>query len=210
VDAGDGKWLNEMPLPPGHVVLFKQKNQNDSLMPRYIAFLRAINVGGHNVPMEALRSHFSAMGFRSVETFIASGNVIFETASRDTALLEKNLGAQLERTLGYEVVTFVRTPAEVSAIAKYQPFDAAAIQAAGAFCVGFLTAPPGAAEKKALMELKTDIDDFHVHGRELYWLCKVKQSDSKFSNALFERKVKVRSTFRGMNTIAKLAAKYGE
>lgn len=179
-------------------------------MPRYIAFLRAINVGGHNVIMEALRSHFSAMGFKMVETFIASGNVIFETAARDAAKLEKNIEAQLQLALGYEVTTFLRTPAEVAAITQYQPFDEAAIQSAGAFCVGFLAAPLSPDQKKGLMELKTDIDDFHVHEREFYWLCRVKQSESKFSNALMERKLKVRATLRGVNTVAKLAAKYPE
>jgi uncharacterized protein (DUF1697 family) len=179
-------------------------------MPRYIAFLRAINVGGHNVSMEDLRGHFTRMGFRQVETFIASGNVIFETASRDRETLEKNIEAQLHKALDYEVKTFLRTPDEVTAIAQYQPFDAKAIEAAGAFCVGFLKAPLDAGAQQALMELKTDIDDFHSHGREFYWLCKVKQSESKFSNALMERKLKISSTLRGVNTVAKLAGKYAE
>ena len=179
-------------------------------MPRYIAFLRAINVGGHNVSMEDLRSHFSRMGFKNVETFIASGNVIFETASKDQETLEKSIELQLHKALEYEVKTFLRTPQEVMAITQYRPFDAQAIEAAGAFCVGFLKAPLDAAAKKSLMDLTTDIDDFHSHGRELYWLCKVKQSESKFSNALLERKLKISATLRGVNTVTKLAAKYPE
>ena len=58
------------------------------------------------------------------------------------------------------------------------------------------------------MALKSDVDDFHVHGREIYWLCKVRQSESKVSNTLFEKRVKVRSTFRNVNTVARLVAKY--
>ena len=177
-------------------------------MPRLIAFLRAINVGGHTVTMEALRSHFSAMGFKAVETFIASGNVIFETASKDLGVLETNIEKQLHKTLGFEVKTFLRSPEEVAAIAKYQAFKKAAVESAGAYCVGFLAAPLSKEQEKMLMDLKTDIDDFHVHSREIYWLCKVKQSDSKFSNALMERKLKTSATFRGMNTVAKLAEKY--
>ncbi len=46
-------------------------------MPTYVAFLRAINVGGHNVKMEVLRALFEAQGYADVATFIASGNVIF-------------------------------------------------------------------------------------------------------------------------------------
>ncbi|MGB9403045.1 MAG: hypothetical protein WCA98_05870 [Candidatus Acidiferrales bacterium] len=58
------------------------------------------------------------------------------------------------------------------------------------------------------MAFKSAIDDFHARGREVFWLCKKKQSDSKFTNAAFERALGIRATFRGMNTIAKLAAKY--
>jgi uncharacterized protein (DUF1697 family) len=58
------------------------------------------------------------------------------------------------------------------------------------------------------MALQTEIDDFHIHGREVYWLCRKKQSESRFSNALFEKRLKFPATFRGMNTVRKLAARY--
>jgi uncharacterized protein (DUF1697 family) len=57
-------------------------------MSRYIAFLRAINVGGHTVKMDILRQQFEALGFSNVETFIASGNVIFETMAKNGRTLE--------------------------------------------------------------------------------------------------------------------------
>jgi hypothetical protein len=56
------------------------------------------------------------------------------------------------------------------------------------------------------MGLRTDIDDFAVHGREVYWLCQKGQSESTFSNVRFEKQVGVRATFRGANTLARLAA----
>ncbi|MEK7328685.1 MAG: hypothetical protein AAB217_25850, partial [Chloroflexota bacterium] len=83
-----------------------------------------------------------------------------------------------------------------------------ALQSAQALNVAFLAGPLPDEAKKALMGLKTDIDDFHVHGREVYWLCRKKQSESAFSNALFERTLKIQTTFRGFNTVVKLAAKY--
>ena len=84
-------------------------------MPRYIAFLRAINVGGHTVKMDALRELFEALGFEQVETFIASGNVIFETTETDTAALERRIETHLQAALGYAVATFLRSDAEVAA-----------------------------------------------------------------------------------------------
>jgi uncharacterized protein (DUF1697 family) len=178
-------------------------------MLRYVAFLRAINVGGHTVKMDALRRHFAALGFAGVETFIASGNVVFDTTARNTHALEKKIEQHLFAVLGYEVATFIRTDAELAAIAQYQPFSSAALKKAQALNVAFLTDPLDAAAQKNLLALKTDIDDFHAHGREVYWLCRRKQSESKFSNAGLERTIGQASTMRGINTIQKMAAKCG-
>jgi uncharacterized protein (DUF1697 family) len=176
-------------------------------MPRYVAFLRAINVGGHVVKMDRLKSLFESAGHARVETFIASGNVVFESRSTATAKLASAIEHALEKALGYEVATFIRTDEEVAAIAGRQPFEPEAVKSARAFCVGFLSEPLGREGEKILMGMRTPIDDFRVHGREVYWLCQKGQSDSTFSNVRFEKAVKVRATYRGMNTIQRLAAK---
>lgn len=177
-------------------------------MPHFVAFLRAINVGGHVVKMDALRGHFEAMGFGAVETFIASGNVIFESRARDAEAIEAKLEKGLEAALGYEVATFLRTPAELAAIAAHAPFPAARMAAARALNVAFLKEPLDAAGERALAALRTEVDDFHVHGREVWWLCEARQSESKFSNVRFERAVGVKATFRGIGTVRKLVARY--
>ncbi|MCU1385368.1 MAG: uncharacterized protein JWL71_4065 [Acidobacteria bacterium] len=178
-------------------------------MPRLIAFLRAVNVGGRLVPMPKLRQEFEALGFTRVETFIASGNVIFTARSADARAIAKRIEARVRAAFGFEVATFIRTDVEVAAIAGYQAFSAARIKSAGAFCVALLEQPPDAAGTRALMALKTDIDDFHCNGREVYWLCRKKQSDSTFSNASLEKALKIRATLRGISTIARLSAKHG-
>jgi uncharacterized protein (DUF1697 family) len=177
-------------------------------MPRYFAFLRAINVGGHTVKMDDLRRLFESLGFAGVETFIASGNVIFETGEEDTAAIEQRIAASLKGALGYEVATFIRTPVQLAAIAAYLPFPRPALDAAGALNVAFLSGPLPQASVDKLMALKTDIDDFHVHGSEIYWLCLKKQSESTFSNAVLERALRLQVTFRGINTIRKMVVKY--
>jgi uncharacterized protein (DUF1697 family) len=177
------------------------------IMPKYIAFLRAINVGGRIVKMEALRTHFESLGFTDVETFIASGNVIFDAKGKEEVLRRK-IEAHLEAALGHEVATFLRTPAEVEAISQYVAFDAALMTSAQALNVAFLHEPLDENACETLMSLRSDIDEFSMNGREVYWLCRKKQSDSKFSNALFERKLKVQATFRGINTVRKLIEKY--
>lgn len=176
--------------------------------PRRIAFLRAINVGGHTVTMEELRRLFEALGFKGVETFIASGNVIFESPAKDTAALQKRIEAHLRQSLGYEVKTFIRAETEIAAVARYQPFSAAQLRAAAALNVAFVDAPLKAAARRSLMAMKTANDDFHVHGREAYWLCRKKQSESRFFKVGFEKVLGVPATVRGMNTITRLAARY--
>jgi uncharacterized protein (DUF1697 family) len=179
-------------------------------MPRYIAFLRAINVGGHTVKMDVLRRHFEALGFSNVGTFIASGNVILETTAKNTRSLERKIEEHLHAVLGYAVATFIRTEAELAAIAQSQPFPPSLTKTAQALNVAFLAEPllDDVAQKK-LAALKTDIDDFYVQGREVYWLCRRKQSESTFSNAVLEKTIGRPATIRGINTLQKMAAKLG-
>jgi uncharacterized protein (DUF1697 family) len=177
-------------------------------MSRYIAFLRAINVGGHTVKMEYLRQLFESFGFSEVETFIASGNVVFQTSAKDTALLESKIASGLRNALGYEVATFIRTDAELGKIAAYKAFPQTELDQAAAFNIAFLANPVSQKAEQKLMALTTEIDRFVVHEREIYWLCGKRQSESTFSNAVLEKTLGVKSTIRGVNTVNKMAAKY--
>lgn len=177
-------------------------------MSKYIAFLRAINVGGHNVKMDALRQSFESLGFSNVETFIASGNVIFESPLKNTGALEKKIESMLREALEYEVSTFIRTTPELAAIAKYKPFKQDKLDSAIALNIAFIAEALDGGSTQKLMACKSDIDDFHVHGREIYWLCLKKQSDSKFSNAVLEKAIGRRSTLRGLSTVQKMADKF--
>ena len=177
-------------------------------MNRYIAFLRAINVGGHTVKMETLRELLSTLGLKNVETFIASGNVIFESKAAPDRVLESKIEKLLESALGYAVGTFVRSDEEVRAISVYKPFSDETLKTAQSLNVGFLHEPLSPGAMDTVKAFRTDIDEFHVQGREVYWLCRMKQSDSKFMIKPFERAIKGSATFRNTKTIARLAAKY--
>jgi uncharacterized protein (DUF1697 family) len=176
-------------------------------MLRYVAFLRAINVGGHTVRMETLCELFESFGFSEVETFIASGNVLFQTTQADVAALESTISSGLKSTLGYDMAAFIRTGAELAEIAAYQPFSQSELDWAAAFNIAFLAGSLDDMERQKLMSLTTDIDRFAAHGREVYWLCQKKQSQSTFSNVVLEKTLGVKSTLRGINTIKKLAAR---
>jgi uncharacterized protein (DUF1697 family) len=178
-------------------------------MPKYFAFLRAINVGGHTVKMDYLRSVFEELGFLNVETFIASGNVVFDSSSRNSRALEKKIETALEKSLGYEVITFVRSLNELAEIAAYQPFAPKDMNAAGhSVFVGFMADNPSEAAKQKVISLATKDDDFHLNGREVYWLRRTKFSDSTIYGVQLAKALGMPATLRNSKTIKTLAAKY--
>jgi len=176
-------------------------------VPRYIAFLRAINVGGHNVKMDHLRTLFESLSLTNVQTLIASGNVIFDTRSRDAGALEIRIENHLRDALGYAVSTFLRTPAEIRAAAGHDAFPPAGSEGC-ALSIGFTKMPPEDAVRRKLISLSTDLDRFQIRDREVYWLCRGRVSDSKFSGAIAEKILGMPATFRNVTTVRKLAEQY--
>ena len=177
-------------------------------MTRYIAFLKAINVGGRNVKMEELRQIFQSMAFTNVETFIASGNVIFETDFHDYAELQVKIEHQLLNKLGYEVSTFLRTDRQLAKIAQYKPFNEKVMSMAVAFNVGFMKQPLNKEQQNNVLSLSTDIDYFNTHHTELYWTCQTRQSESTIDAKKLERVISKPITLRTIKTIYRLTAKY--
>lgn len=176
-------------------------------MPRYVAFLRAINVGGRTVRMADLARHVGALGHTDVETFIASGNVIFSSRVRSGDALARTLEDALEARLGFRSETFVRPVDQVLAVAKRAASFVPKAAPGGSPHAMFLAAPLTKEQRAVLATLRSATDDFVVDEREIYWLCRTRQTESEFSNALFERKVKAKTTIRSESMLAKLAAK---
>jgi uncharacterized protein (DUF1697 family) len=177
-----------------------------ALAHRYVAFLRAINVGGHVVKMDRLRAEFEALKLRDVETFIASGNVLFTAADDNAAALEQRIERRLEQTFGYGVATFLRTPEELAAIVANEPF---ADRETGAILwVGFLKSSVPAEHRDRLLALRSDANDFLTRDREAYWLRRV-TPDMKVlaTGAKLEKSLGGPVTFRNVTTVRKLALK---
>ncbi|HEY6120997.1 MAG TPA: DUF1697 domain-containing protein [Pyrinomonadaceae bacterium] len=178
-------------------------------MPKYFAFLRAINVGGHIVKMDQLRKLFEELGFENVETFIASGNVIFDTRKSKTLLLENKIEQHLHQQLGYQSTTFIRSVSELAAVADHKPFADSELEAKqNTLFVGFLSTEPPDAAKTKLKSLKNQFSDFHVNGRELYWLRRRLPDEPPFSSAPLEKTLGMAITFRNINTVKRLVSKY--
>ena len=158
--------------------------------------------------MQRLKQVFESLGFANVETFIASGNVIFESRGKSAAALEAKIEAMLQAELGYEVKTFIRSDTEVGAVAACVPFESATDPDGATLYIGFLKTAPNAATQERIAAAQTTIDDFRIIGRELYWRCRVASSESTFSGAKLEKTLGMPTTLRNANTVRRLAAKY--
>ena len=177
-------------------------------MTIYVAFLRAINVGGHTVKMERLKTLFGELGLEQIETFIASGNVLFDTPKRiQPATLELLIEDHLADVLGYPVETFLRTPAELAKIAAVDPFGPSAIGEGDTLQIGMLKLAPPPDVAKRVAALSNGYDRLTIIGRELYWLTHGRISDSKIKPNLFARTLGVLTTMRNRTTIATLAGR---
>ncbi|MFI5196540.1 MAG: DUF1697 domain-containing protein [Chitinophagales bacterium] len=169
-------------------------------MTKYIAFLRAINVGGRVVKMDDLKKHFAMPGFKNIVTYIQSGNVVFDHSETDKDALIKKVESKLLKSLGYEVKTFLKTPAELEAVVKKNPFKKYPEDMG--LHVSFMSGRPDAEAVKQLLLLQTDHEQFRFTGSEAYILVrKGAYGETKFSNNFLEKKLKLYATTRNWATV---------
>lgn len=175
---------------------------------RTVAFLRAINVGGHIVKMDRLRELFTALRLRNVETVIASGNVLFDATASDGEALERRVERHLHQALGYEVATFVRSADDMRGVVSYES-PIAQPEGAATLMVGFLHAAPTPEARARALDLATPDDELEIVGREVYWTRLGRISDSKLGGGLLEKTLGVPMTMRNITTVRKIAVKCG-
>ena len=135
-------------------------------MSRYVAFLRGMNVGGRRISNRDLNAAFDEIGLPDASTFRASGNVAFDApAGERRADLPGRIEDGLREVLGYEVPVFLRSAAETRAIAAFEPFPAAQIDASkGKVQVILLAAKPTAEARREALAHATDSDPLAIEG----------------------------------------------
>ena len=170
-------------------------------MPRYVAFLRAINVTGRFLKMAELAGHFHALGYDDAFTFLNSGNVVFTSKARNGTRLAEAIEGELEPRLGFKSEVFLRTDDEVQRVVARAQTYRSQVSRDGVVNVAFLAARPTGDQVAVLNGLRTDRDALFAEGMEIYWRCEGRQSQSVISNALLERKLQVRMTLRGINSL---------
>ncbi|MGD0450086.1 MAG: DUF1697 domain-containing protein [Candidatus Bathyarchaeia archaeon] len=177
-------------------------------MPRYVAFLRGINVGGHVVKKGKLQETFHSQGFRNVLTYKQSGNVIFEACSGSAEEIKKKIEIKLSHTLGYNVAIFIRTIAQLKDIVASEPFKKQNKEGTS-FLVTFLADAPA----KFTIELPTTIPKSTAQiisekGTEVFSVTHG-GGEGALPNPFIESKLKAKATTRNLNVIREIVEKYG-
>lgn len=175
---------------------------------RYVAFLRAVNVGGRTVKMDLLKASCERAGLTNVVTFIASGNVIFDSR-RAAPAIEHAIEAQLEADFGFRVGVMVRSLDQLRDVQTHVETRALNAEKGVTLYVGFLKATPDPAATKAASALSNEIDRLSVNGRELYWQGAKGLGQSTLTGARVEKLLGTAATLRNINTINRIVSKFG-
>ena len=157
--------------------------------------------------MQLLHQAFQSLRFCKVATFLGSGNVVFETKSKNIRALEKEIERKLQRTLGYNVPVFIRTNQELKEIATVEPFKDSRGQDVDVNII-LLADNLDERSKANLKTLETESDGFLVRGREIYWWRRKKPGTSHYYTVPLTKALTEPFTIRSTNTIRRLAAKW--
>ncbi len=174
-------------------------------MPRYVALLRGINVGGKNmIKMERLREVFGALRFENVKTYINSGNIAFDTPRTSDAKLSAQINEAIKKEFGFDISVMVRSTADLAKIVEGNPY-------LGKFDddkylhVFFLDKEPTAEQIKLLMEQANDYEFITIEGRTIYYMLTISILDSSLGKGFLDRKLKITNTARNWRTTKTIA-----
>ena len=169
-----------------------------------IALLRGVNVGGHTVMMDRLKALLESMGFTGVSTYIQSGNVLFDGGAE----LPENLCARLEETLsrefGFAIPVVLVNSEELGRMLAANPFAGRELGEGERVHVTVLAETPAPETIAGLPADPRSRDEFSIVGRAAYILCRDGYHKTAYSNATFEKKLKMKATTRNVETMAKL------
>ena len=175
-------------------------------MTRYVAFLRAINVGGRAVvKMTDVRDAFAAAGCRNVRTYIQSGNVVFDLPEAKTASIFQKVRAQLTQLLGHEPGVVVRTLGELEALVKSAPFKKVQGEPRVKLYVAFLGEKPKGKPHFPIRSVKEALEVFGMRDLDVFVVSRPRPGRFYgFPNLLIEKELLVSATTRNWTTVTKV------
>ncbi len=174
-------------------------------MTRWVALLRGVNVGGGNrLPMAELRETLTSLGHTNVQSYIQSGNVVFESASTDEQMVSEAITNAIAERHALKVPVVVRTHNQLVTIARRHP-DADGAVEPKFLQIQFLSAVPDTLMPAALDPNAYLPDRWSIDGREIYLTYPNGSGRSRLTIEVFERAFGVTATARNLNTVRVLA-----
>jgi uncharacterized protein (DUF1697 family) len=175
-------------------------------MPRYVAFLRGINVGGRAVKKEKLLEVFNNLNFQGVVTFKQSGNVIFETSDVNIEAVKGKIESCLRAALGYEVKVFIRTVAQLKTLVEADPFRGQN-SAGSSFLITFLDTLGSFPLPLPAVIPKSTAQVIAVKGTEVYSVTHG-GGEGALPNPFVEKQLGAKATTRNLNVIGEIVENY--
>jgi uncharacterized protein (DUF1697 family) len=170
-----------------------------------ICLLRAVNVGGHApIRMADLKATFESVGFSPVHTVLQSGNVVLGAKSAKLAEISATIARAIETDLKLRPDVILRTPSELRAIVKANPFPRETQKDPGHLLVQFLAGPADKSAKAKLEALAKAPEKFVIGEREVYIHYANGAGRSKLGGTAMDKALGTRGTARNWNTVLKL------
>jgi uncharacterized protein (DUF1697 family) len=175
-------------------------------MPAYVALLRAVNVSGNNkLSMAEFRGMLEELGYKRVETYIQSGNAVFD-APGPAAKVAKAVSAGLEKLMGGPVGVMLRTHEELGRVIAGNPYAAEAAASGARVHAIFLSGIPAAEAIPGLARIPVRSERYHHCEDTLYLHLPDGAAETKFQAKTLDRILGVSVTARNWNTVLKLHA----
>jgi len=174
-------------------------------MTTYITILRGINVSGHRmIKMNALKELLQELGFQKIQTYIQSGNIVFQTRESDPQKLEKKIANAILEKFGFDVPVLVKEREALRQIISQNPFLSDPGKDVNHLHVTFLSGEPDPEYFNKISDLRFEPDEFQIGNQVIYLYCPVSYGNSKLSNTFFEKALKVTATTRNWKTTNEL------
>lgn len=174
-------------------------------MQTYISILRGINVSGHRIiKMDALKKLCLSLDFYNIKTYIQSGNIIFEAIPTESKIISNRLKIAIEKEFGFDVPVITLTQSELESIITSNPYVNDKSKDPSFFHITFLSDWPIEQNIEQLTPIDLKKDNYKIIDKVIYLFCPDGYSNSKLTNNLFEKKLKVTATTRNWKTANEL------
>jgi len=174
-------------------------------MQTYIAFLRGINVSGvKKIKMADLRAMMNDLGFKDVETYIQSGNIIFNSDHENVQYVSEIIKKEILDVFGFDVPVLVKTKADIAGVIEKCPYKKKEDLEAKRIYYVLLKDVPKEENMASLKQENYPNELFTITKTCVYLNCIKGAGKAKLTNNIIERKLKVEATTRNHRTMSKL------